>query len=239
MIKNSKIFTGCLAMGLASFIGFANAADNVVLFKIHDVVPVKNADGLVVSCDFGATFYNRSPNEINNASLNLVWADEVVADAINQEERNNREAQRSKRRNTPRYGTATYNSNSVSLNLRLPPIKSNQQVSLKSKVATDRCFLLIGDMEINVNSCNVVPKEGAVTTTTTPEMCKNLFRNVGPKSSEYYSDFLPISVEAQRAEEDAAVKAKFQEMENIFTQAADAVAAIETSLSDNSEENKE
>ena len=225
-------------MGLASFIGFANAADNVVLFKIHDVVPVKNADGLIVSCDFGATFYNRSPNEVNNTSLNLVWADEVVADAINQEERNNREAQRTNRRNTPRYGTATYNSNTVSLNLRLPPLKPNQQVSLKSKVATDRCFLLIEDMDININSCNVVPQNGDMTVVTnSPDMCQNLFRNVSPKSSEYYADFLPVSVEAHRAEEDALVKEKYKEMEDVFSQATNAVDAINSSLSDENNEN--
>lgn len=240
MIKNSKIFAGCLAIGLASFIGLSNASDNVVLFKIHDVVPVKDAEGLIVSCDFGATFYNRSPNEVTNASLNLSWADEVVADAINQEARNNKEAMRANRRNTPRYGTATYNSNTVSLNLRLPPLKPNQQVSLKSKVATDRCFLLIEDMEINVNSCNVAMKEGELTTASANnDMCKNLFRNVGPKSSEYYSDFLPVSVEAHKAEEDAQVKEKYQEMEDVFNQASNAVAAIETSLSISSDENKD
>ncbi len=239
MIKNIKIFTGCLAIGLASFIGCANADDDVILFKIHDVVPVKNSDGLIVSCEFGATFYNRSNNEVNNTSLNLVWADEVVADAINQEERNNMEAQRSGRRNVPRYGTATYNSNTVSLDLRLPPLKAKQQISLKSKVASDRCFLLIEDMEINVNSCNIVRKDGGNASVMTKEACQNLFRNVSPKSSEYYSDFLPVSLETRISEEDALSTKKYKEMEDIFSQVVNVVNAIDESLSAANKENKE
>ena len=75
MNKNAKLFITCLGLGMASYINVAAAASDAILFKIHDVVPVKNADGNVVSCDVGATFYNRTEKEINNASLNLIWAD--------------------------------------------------------------------------------------------------------------------------------------------------------------------
>ena len=153
MIKAKKILAQCLGIGLASYIGAASAAEEGVLFKIHDIIPVKNADGIVVSCELGATFYNRTESELTNAALTLSWDDEVVAEAINQEERNAREIKRTPRRNVPRYNTASYNTKDISLNLRLPPIKSHQQVSLKAKVVTDRCFLLLNDVNISVTKC--------------------------------------------------------------------------------------
>lgn len=77
----------CLSVGLASYIGAAHAADNAVLFKIHDINPIKNSDGIVTSCDLGATFFNRTGSEVTNATLNLVWPDDVVSDTIEQEQR--------------------------------------------------------------------------------------------------------------------------------------------------------
>ena len=107
MNKNAKLFITCLGLGMASYINAASAASDGVLFKIHDIVPVKNADGVVSSCELGATFYNRTDKEISNAALNLIWTDEVIVDAINQEDRNMREAKKQNRQNLPRYNTAT------------------------------------------------------------------------------------------------------------------------------------
>ncbi len=228
MTDKSKLFLACLGLGMASYIGAAAAAD-AVLFKIHDVVPVKNADGNVVSCDLGATFYNRTGAEISNAALNLVWADEVVADAINQEERNVKEAQRSgSRRNLPRYNTATYNSRNVTLSLRLPSIKPYQQVTLKSKVATDRCFLLLNDMEINVTNCGTAGDSGK--SGTIKNNCNNLFRFIGPKSAEYYSEFKSVSVDEQAVAEQNQMDQRKQEINTMYRDTISAANSLADKL---------
>ncbi len=213
MTDKSKLFLACLGVGMASYIGAAAAASDAVLFKIHDIVPVKNADGNVTLCEVGATFYNRTATEISNAALNLVWADEVVADAINQEERNAKEAQRTGRRNLPRYNTATYNSRNVNMDLRLPPLKPHQQVTLKSKVVTDRCFLLLNDMEVNVTKCGTA-STGAKS--SSKANCDNLFRFVGPKSPEYYSEFKEVSADEQAVREQGASDKQKQEINNLY-----------------------
>lgn len=214
MNKNAKLFITCLGVGMASYINMASAASDGVLFKIHDIVPVKNPDGKVTSCEVGATFYNRTDKEISNAQLKLIWADEVVADAINQEERNVREAKKQNLRNLPRYNTATYNSRDVTLDLRLPTMKPYQQVTLKSKIATDRCFLLLNDMDIDVTNCGTAAegdKSGRMSSA-----CDNLFRYIGPRNEEYYSEFKPISLDQQNAQEQSESDKKKQEINTLY-----------------------
>lgn len=225
MNKNAKLFITCLGLGMASYVNVAAAASDAILFKIHDVVPVKNADGNVISCDVGATFYNRTDKEINNASLNLIWADEVVADAINQEERNAREAKRLNRRNVARYNTATYNSRNVTMSLRLPSMKPLQQVTLKSKVVTDRCFLLLNDMEVEVTDCGTAT-EGKTVSGRNNNNCSNLFRFISPKNAEYYSEFKPISIDEQKAQEQDASDKQKQEVNTLYKETIDSLAAL-------------
>lgn len=224
MNKNAKLFITCLGLGIASYVNVAAAASDAILFKIHDVVPVKNADGNVVSCDVGATFYNRTEKEINNASLNLIWADEVVADAINQEERNAREAKKF-RRNVPRYNTASYNNRNITLSLRLPAMKPHQQVTLKSKVTTDRCFLLLKDMEIEVTNCGTAAESKTVSGRANTN-CDNLFQFVSPKSAEYYSEFKPISLEEQGSEEEKQSNKQKQDVNTLYKETIDSIAAL-------------
>ena len=217
---------GC---GMASCISWAQAANEAVIFKIHDVVPVKDADGRVVSCELGATFFNRTESEVTNTSLNLIWADEVVAEAINQEERNARESQRSNRRSSPRYNTATYNTRDVTLNLRLPPLKANQQVTLKSKLVTDRCFLLLNNVEVNVLNCSTSSTENNKKVVD-KNTCKDIFRFVGPKSSEYYHDFKEISLEDIIAQEDKKIEDQKKDLTTVYEETLKVLNDVSTKL---------
>lgn len=228
MNKNAKLFITCLGLGMASYINAAAAASDAILFKIHDIVPVKNADGNVVSCDVGATFYNRTDNEASNVALNLIWADEVVADAINQEERNAREAKRQNRR-TSRYNTATYNSRNVTMSLRLPPMKPYQQITLKSKIATDRCFLLLNDMEVDVTNCGTA-SEGKNVSGRVNTNCSNLFRYISPKNPEYYSEFKQLSPEEQNAQEQSESDKQKQEINTLYKDTINSITALSRKL---------
>ena len=220
MTKTNKLLLCALSCGLVSFIGNVSAAEDTVLFKVHDIVPVKNSDGNVVSCDIGATFYNRTANEIKNASLNLVWTDEVIGEAINQEERSAKEAQRANRRNTPRYNTASYTDKSIVLKLRLPPLKSYQQITLKSKVNTNRCFLLLNDMEIDVLNCgNSSGDKNTKSPSFVQSNCDGLFTYISPASPEYYNDFQAISVAEQTAQEDTLLQSKKDALNSAYQDA--------------------
>lgn len=225
MSGNNKIFMGFMALALAAGVGSAARAEDRVLFKIHDIVPIKNADGNVVSCEMGATFYNRSSKDFLNAALTLVWADDVVAETINQEERNSRENKYSSKKKTPRYGTATYDSGTISHNLRLPSLKAKQQLTLKSKIATDKCFLLLNDMEINVTDCSLSDLENS-------SACNNMFRFIGPKNAEYYSEFKQISPEEEEKQRILQKEKQEDANERLYENTIKAIKTLEDQIED-------
>ena len=221
-----------LGLGMVAAVLPAQAAEDAVLFKIHDIVPVKNADGLVTSCDLGATFYNRSDKEVSNSSLRLVWQDEVVAETIDQEQRNDRESRRLKRTNVARYKTSDFNTKDISLSLKLPPLKPHQQISLKSKINTDRCFLLLNEMEINVSSCTINGASTKSGQNNSSKECSDLFQFVSVKNPEYYSEFKNISVEDQLTQEQALNESRKQELLNLYNDSMNSINQLTSNLED-------
>lgn len=203
------------------------STNEAVLFKIHDIVPEKDSDGKVIHCNIGATFFNRTKIDISNAALTLLWDDEVIADTIDQEERAAKEQQRvNSRAAKSRYSTAGFTDKNVKASLKLPPLKSGQQVSLKTKVITDRCFLLLNDMEVKVSNCGTASMNEKVSRGG----CNNLFSYVSPKMQEYYMEFKQISPAEQMAMEDDELDVVKKEMnavlENTLTAIKDIAADV-------------
>ncbi len=216
-----EIMLPLLALGFVVTAGTVRAAENTVLFKIHDVVPIKNSDGLVTSCELGATFYNRSGTEISNATVNLLWHDEVVADTIEQEQRKERENKRLKRTTNSRYKTADLSSKDIMLTLKLPTMKPQQQVSLKSKVTTDRCFLLLNDVEVNVSNCRTGASTGS-----SGESCQNMFQHVTTSNPEYYSEFRAVSADEIIDAENAQIEKQKNDVQSLYNESLNEINQI-------------
>ena len=192
----------------------ADTPTEVVLFKIHDIVPEKDPDGKVLYCNIGATFFNRTKTDLANVAMNLVWEDEVISETIELEERALREKRRANpRATTSRYPTSALNDRTITMSLKLPPIKTNQQVSLKAKVSTERCFLLLNDMEINVSNCGSM--DAAMKGSRD---CNNLFRYISPKMPEYYQEFKEKSLEEEATEEDSLLDTTKKELEEAYNE---------------------
>ena len=203
MNRKAKLLMQVISLSTVLISGVAMAVDNkaaqtdkgFVLFKIHDIVPEKNANGKVLYCNVGATFFNRTKEDVSNAALTLSWRDDVIDDIIVHEEREDKEKRRVDPKGPrPRYSTAGFTDKVVSTSLKLPPLKVGQQVSLKTKVDTDRCFLLLNDMDITVNNCGTIGmsdrRSGSI-------VCDNLFSYVSPKMPEYYTEFKETSYDDQ------------------------------------------
>ena len=50
---------------------------SAVLFKIHEIKPVVNTEGVVTNCDFMVTFYNRTTKGLRPAKIEMGWTDNV------------------------------------------------------------------------------------------------------------------------------------------------------------------
>ena len=238
MKKSTNILMQILGIGVILVATNVNAApgkDNeamgAVLFKIHDIVPEKDANGKVLYCNVGATFFNRTKMDIANAAISLKWEDEVIGEAIDQEERAEKEYKRTNSRaQRSRYSTSNFTGKTISTSLKLPQLKVNQQVTLKTKVDTDRCFLLLNDMDITVNNCGTAGMSDKVSR----QGCNNLFRYVSPKNAEYYMEFKEVTPEEQLAIENAEVANVEEEIRKAFD---DTVAVIRDITNDVVESN--
>lgn len=221
-----------VALGLAFGVTDVNAAPSnakeslgEIIFKIHDIVPEKNADGNVVYCNIGATFFNRTKNDVANLAISLNWKDDVIGEIMDIEEREEREKKRSKSKEPrSRYSTSSFTSDMVTVDLKLPPIKVNQQITLKTKVDTDRCFILLNDMDVAATNC------GTLSNGSSKDSCSNFFQYVSPKSGEYYTDFKEISWENQIVAEDDLIAQIQEEVDGLFDETLKSLDSITDSI---------
>ncbi len=225
---NAKYIMPMLAVGLTFGVVDVNAAPasskeskGAVIFKIHDVVPEKNAEGKVIYCNVGATFFNRTKEDIANVSLSLSWNDDVIGEIIDIEEREEREKKKNKSKDPKsRYSTSSFTSSDVSVDLKLPPIKTNQQITMKTKVDTDRCFILLNDMDVVVSNC------GTLSASSSKDACSNYFQYISPKNAEYYTDFKEVSLEEQVTNEDNHVLQLQEDVNKIFDETIKSIDEI-------------
>ncbi len=192
------------------------SGENVVLFKIHDVNPIKDEDGIVTDCEFGLTLYNRSPKSVDAATINLSWKDDGISEVIKTEEKEDLSSADKGQIKSLTQAQQPKTANLVSENLTaaviLPQIKPFRQVSLKSKIKSDRCFLMIEDADFSFTNCKVTEQSSATGNRRLPMArtgdtgggdCKSLFRFVSPRDPEYYREFQKVSFNEeakQRAE---------------------------------------
>lgn len=204
----------------------AQVAEPEVIYKIHDVSPVKE-DNNVTSCDFSVTFFNRAPKMVSNLELSFSWLDEVIDNQIKAEKQ---EKVVDANGNVAGYNgkskTEEYTAKRISVDFSVPPLASNKQVSIKSNIKTDRCFLLLQRPMLAVRNC----RYGSSQSEETAGICNNLFTYISPEQGDYYTEFKPISYDQEKQDnEDKAMKEK-NELENIYENALSSVKRISESL---------
>lgn len=215
-MKKAKILLSSLVLGAFLSTGTALAASNEantggnVLFKIHDISPEKDVNGNVTNCNISVTFFNNYDKSISNTQMILSWDDEVIEEIINQEEYTKKETiNRDPDADLPRYPTSKTTTPTISTTVKLPLINAHQQLSLKNKVDTDRCFLLINDMNVKVNTCSFTGENSE-------RGCKASFVYVSPQNPQYFSDFKEISYEEDIANREKELQKNQSENDEIY-----------------------
>ena len=217
MMYISKVFFCGLAVlaGISSV--QASEADTsnkeAILFKVHDIVPVKNNEGEVISCDYKATFYNRSGVNVNGAVLDFVWHDNAIADIVDQEKKDDAK-ENNRNINRARSTTEKITDKDVVTSVEVPAIAPSSHVEIKSNVNTYRCFLLIDDLDYSVKSCNA--SGGVSKGRNTDSSCSGMFIYVSPKDAQYYLEFKAISVAEQKSAEESEVEKKRKQNDEAY-----------------------
>ena len=234
-MANNKFLTVLLAGVMSLTAVGVQAADSSVMFKIHDIKPVKNSDNLVESCEFSTTFYNNSRVTVSNVSLDLVWKDTVVEGTIAEEKKEATTFRGRRVDNTPSYrrgaGTDAFTTVELTAPISLPPLAPGKQITVKNSVKSDRCFLMLENVEINIKSCRTTGSDPALgangaqigVSTSVSENCNGLFKYYSPKDPEFYTDFKPISYDEEAQQERAKVNRDKEEVEDMHEKALSAV----------------
>ena len=219
----NKILVSSLAFGLALFMTSASYAqargntaankraaiqeeqtseEGAVIFRVEDIKPLTNENGLTDRCSFIVTVFNRMEQEIKEASLDFMWKDSISA----------------------KYKIADDDVKAVSKpeealtiitkTVELEGILPHRQKSFEFVVETDKCFLLLDQLEYKVNSC--IAEGDKIIMRNNRRIgvgsCMNRFDYINSQNPEYYSEFkdVPESVLQQQIED-----AKKAELEGI------------------------
>jgi len=224
------------------FVSKIASGDNVVLFKIHDVNPIKDEKGVVTDCEFGITLYNRSPKSIDTATMNLSWLDEGVANVIDIEDNQDdtvvmsAKQMESLQQSVKPAKTEDFVSTTLTTSVALPQIKPFRQVSLKSKIKSDRCFLMIGDASYSFSACSVTSPTSEGTKKVRAKKsggsdCDTLFKFVSPRDPEYYREFQKVSFNKEAEQKAEERRKDMEEMEKNYKRMLDDVKGISDVLS--------
>lgn len=218
----NKILASGLACGIAlTSANFAQAYDgtsrgNGVIFRVENIKPIQNEDGLTTECEFMVTVYNRMDREIKEAELLLSWTDNVpgkykIVDGSLQTEKDEEKAK-----------------TVISHKLTLKDLAPHQQKSYKEVIETERCFLLLDQVSYNVPLCiadgdDVKMKNNRRTSNGS---CLDAFDYINSQNPEYYSEFkdIPDSDIEKMAEEQKRQDA--ETLENLHEQSMEAVEKV-------------
>lgn len=178
-----------------------------VLFKVHDIKPVENTEGVVTHCDFLVTFYNRSTESLRQAKIDMNWHDEVsdryVIDGNDVKIESSAQVNQRNARGTQQVAGG------ITTSVDMPALGSYKQATVKGTVKTEKCFLLLDNLDFNVAACSIIGKDGKepaaapanrrsrVAATRNTSECANLFQYVDSKNPEYYDEFKNISYSEQ------------------------------------------
>lgn len=211
IVKKALYGTLALTLGMSAISVSAQEASmetskpRAVLFKVHDIKPVENTEGVITHCDFLVTFYNRTTDSFRSAKLDMGWTDAVTERYMIDDKEKETSAEpartRSMRSNTP------VSLGEITSSVDMPSLGSYKQATVKASVKTEKCFLLLDNLNFNVASCSIVGKDDAnatqnsrrsrVSTSRSTSECANLFEYVDSKNPEYYDEFKNISFSEQ------------------------------------------
>lgn len=219
MSISKKVFTTALALLVATSISSARAEDaaqkdSAVLFKIHDIVPIKNSEGDVVACDFNTTFFNRSPILIKEATLELSWQDKTLGEVIDNEKKQDA----AKNRRSRGYSRTERNTDqNVRVTVDVPSLKSYKQATVQTRVNTDRCFLLIEKVDFNLRTCTADTASASARRRGGNSECNRMFRFVSPEDEQYYVEFKPVTIEEEKTQQENERLEGKSELDGLYT----------------------
>jgi hypothetical protein len=179
---------------------------------VHNIDPVET-DGVVSGCDFTVTLFNRTSINFRNFTINMSW-DDVVSERFKFDKyvesvMSKEDLIKFKDVIKEEAPTAP-----LSTSITVNAFGANKQVSVRSHMNSEKCYLMLKDARFNVTPCDIarnVSSLGDMSLAETNE-CTGLFQFVSTTNPEYYGKFKSISI-TEEAEQNSIMEN--QEMTDI------------------------
>jgi hypothetical protein len=157
-----------------------------ILFRVENITPISNKEGITTQCSYIVTVYNRSDRTLKDAKLQLTWADSISG-------------KYKMENNKLKVVSGEEAVSLIKSEVTLVNIAPHKQKSFEQRVETDKCYLLFDNTQFAVTGCDI---EGL--SKVDAGSCQPLFNYIDSKNPEYYSEFkdVPASVLQKQIEDE-------------------------------------
>lgn len=227
-----KFITSGLTFGLALCLAAPSYAEekqkeiektsdaDAILFRIENIKPLTNEDGLTDRCSFLVTVYNRMEKKVEKINMDFRWKDviakkyQIVDDEVRPVD-DMRDAE-------------TY----IMKHVELENVFPHQQKSFEEVVTTDKCFLLLDQLEYKVNDCIAEGDKIEVKNNqqTNRGSCLDRFNYINSKNPEYYSEFKDIPDSTLELQAEEAKAHELAGVEEIYKKSLSDLAEVSAEL---------
>lgn len=234
-MKKTIRFLSVLLFGFAAFVSESDAVEmkkniakpqqqdeneqttrsDAVIFKVHDVTPVFE-DGIVTGCDFTVTLYNRTSINFRSFNINMAWDDSVddkfrfdrYLEAFIGADEFEKQKDLVGKKDEPRP---------LVTSLTVNAFGSDKQISVRSHVDSDKCYLMLSKADYTVSPCDIAR---SVDTATGKGLesneCTPLFQFVDTSNPEYFGQFKKLSATDLAIQNKISEKSELSDVDEII-----------------------
>lgn len=207
--------------------------NDAVIFKVHDIKPIAE-DGVVKGCDYTVTLYNRTSINFRTFTVNLNWKDTVderfqfdryVESIVGKDEAlKHKDFLIKKEISQPMQSAITVNA-----------FGANKQISVKSHIDNEKCYLLLTDAEYTVTPCDIARSIDSTANFgggIDSKDCTGLFQLVSTSNPEYFGQFKDTSATELAAKSEEADTKELTDIDSIITKIVDNLGTSDRTLTD-------
>lgn len=236
-MKKSIQYLSTIILGTAFFMsGNAKAVEqenieepttrnDAVIFKVHEIEPVLK-DGIVTGCDYSVTLYNRTSINFRTFTINMTWKD-VVDERFDFEQYMKSFVDPKELEEHKEFLQQDASTKPMTANITVNAFGADKQISIRSHVNSDKCYLMLTNANYTVTPCDIVRSvDNPATKDVGGKECTKLFQFVDTSNPEYFGQFKNMSATELAAQEKMI---ETNELADIDTVINKVVENIETS----------
>lgn len=211
----------------------ATTRNNAVIFKVHDIVPVSK-DGVVTGCDFTITLYNRTNINFRNFTLNLMWKDVVDERFEFDSYVKSLLGEKALGEEAKLLGGAVQ-SKPMETALNVSAFGANKQLSVKSHIDNEKCYLLLQQASYTVTPCDIArntTKGDKTALGSDGKGCTSLFQLVDTSNPEYFGQFKEISATDIAMQNQQLQNQELSDIDSVITKIVENLGLSDKTLTD-------